>query len=632
MLQQLRKASKSPVATVVIGVLVMAFALWGIADIFRGGVDTIVADVGGTPISDVEYDLQLKNQMRTLSQQTQTEITMEQARAMGLDRNVLEATINRAALDERSRELGLVASRATVEAQFTGDPAFRGATGAFDPFMFQRALLDSGFTVDAFYTQTARDVTRRQMLTAFINGMAPPPGLSRLLFDFYSELRTIEYLVVTPEEAGQVPEPTAADLETFHMAHANDMFSSPEYRSFDYVTIRPDEVANEVEVSDADIRMEYDTNKAQYEVAEQRDVEQIVFPDKAAADAAAARIKTPEDFTALARERGLSAEDVKLGTFASGAMDPMLAEAVFKVAEGASTPPVQGPFGWVILRAARVAPGQSKTFEQAEGEIRTTLTNQRTAAKMSEISNAFEDDRAAGDTIAEAAMKHGLTMRQVVAADRNGMTPEGGVADIPLVPDFLEQVFQIETGDEGDLFMTMEGGSYAVKMNSITPPAVRPLEQVREQVREGFLAEARTKALQARVQTLAEEARKSGSLAEAGRTLRRMPTTKTALRRGQADDVVSSALSADIFAAQPNAIITGAAAMGTDYVIARLTNVQHPEPDVTAAEYEQFRQTASQQLSETIVDTIASAARADAGVTVHDATIQRILGDPQLQP
>lgn len=632
MLQQLRKASKSPVATVVIGVLVMAFALWGIADIFRAGADTIVADVGGTPISDVEYDLQLKNQMRTLSQQTQTEITLEQARAMGLDRNVLESTINRAALDERSRELGLVASRATVEAQFTGDPAFRGATGAFDPFIFQRALLDSGFTVDAFYTQTARDVTRRQMLTAFINGMAPPPGLSRLLFDFYSELRTIEYLVVTPEEAGQVPEPTAADLETFHMAHANDMFSSPEYRSFDYVTIRPDEVANEVEVSDADIRMEYDTNKAQYEVAEQRDVEQIVFPDKAAADAAAARIKTPEDFTALARERGLSAEDVKLGTFAAGAMDPMLAEAVFKVAEGASTPPVQGPFGWVILRAARVAPGQSKTFEQAEGEIRTTLTNQRTAARMSEISNAFEDDRAAGDTIAEAAMKHGLTMRQVVAADRNGMTPEGGVADIPLVPDFLEQVFQIETGDEGDLFMTMEGGSYAVKMNSITPPAVRPLEQVREQVREAFLAEARTKALQARVQTLAEEARKSGSLAEAGRTLRRMPTTKTALRRGQADDVVSSALSADIFAAQPNAILTGAAAMGTDYVIARLTNVQHPEPDVTAAEYEQFRQTASQQLSETIVDTIASAARADAGVTVHDATIQRILGDPQLQP
>ena len=138
---------------------------------------------------------------------------------------------------------------------------------------------------------------------------------------------------------------------------------------------------------------------------------------------------------------------------------------------------------------------------------------------MAEVANAFEDDRAAGDTIAEAAMKHGLIVRQVVAADRNGMTPEGEVADIPLVPDFLEQVFQIETGDESDLFMTMEGGAYAVKMNSITPPAVKPLDQVREQVREAFIADARTKLLQTRVQTLTHEARKSGSLAEAGRAL-----------------------------------------------------------------------------------------------------------------
>ena len=631
MLQNLRKASKSPVATAVIGILVLAFALWGVADIFRGGADTVVADVGGTQITDVEYDLQLKNQIRALSQQTKTELTMEQARAMGMDRNVLENAINRAALDEHARRLGLTVSQDMIVAQFRDDPAFRGPSGAFDPLLFQRALQDSGFSPAAFYTQTGRDVMRRQMLTAFISGIAPPPGLTRLLYDFYSEQRTIEYLVITPEEAGQVPEPTAAELEAFHKAHGTDMFSSPEYRAFDYVTIRPDEVAKEIEVTDADIRAEYDANKAQYEVAEQRDVEQIVFPDKASADAAAARIKTPEDFATVARERGLSAQDLMLGTVTANGMDSRLADAVFKVAEGTTTQPVQGPFGWVILRAAKIVPGQSKTFEEVEGQIRTTLANQRGAAKMAEVSNAFEDDRASGDTIAEAAMKQGLIVRQVVAADRNGMTPEGGVADIPLQPDFLEQVFQIETGDESDLFMTMEGGAYAVKMNSITPPAVKPLEQVREQVREAFLAEARQKLLTTRVQMLADEARKTTTLAEVGRTLRRTPTTSMPLRRGQTDDVVSQGLSAQLFSAAQGAVVTGAAGNNNGQVIARVVNVVHPEPDVTAMEYEQFRQGASQQLSETIVDTMAKAARADAGVSVHDATVQRILGEPQLQ-
>src|SRR3954471_18489585 len=90
MLQQLRRASKSWVASAVIGVLVLAFALWGVADIFRGGGDTVVADVGSAQISSADYDRQMRNQIRAFSAQTQTEITMDQAKAIGLDRNVLE--------------------------------------------------------------------------------------------------------------------------------------------------------------------------------------------------------------------------------------------------------------------------------------------------------------------------------------------------------------------------------------------------------------------------------------------------------------------------------------------------------------------------------------------------------------
>ena len=431
MLQQLRKASKSPVATVVIGVLVLAFALWGVADIFRGGADTVVADVGGTQISDIEYDLQLKNQIRGYSQQMKTELTLEQARAMGLDRTVLENSINRAALDERSRGLGLVASRATVESQFTSDPAFRGASGAFDPFLFQQALQSSGYTVAGFYEQTGEDVTRRQMITALIGGMAAPPGLTGLIYDVYNEQRTIEYLVVTPEEAGQVPEPTAADLEAFHMARGNDLFSSPEYRSFEYVTIRPDEVAKEIEVSDADLRMEYDSNKAEYEVAEQRDIEQIVFPDKAAADAAAARIKTPEDFATVARERGLSADDVKLGTFTSTAIDARLRDAAFMAADGAATQPVQGPFGWVILRVARVVPGQSRTFEEVQDQIRTNLvqsaragTDGRGRERVRGRSRGRRHDRRGGDEARpDRAPNRGRRSQRHDAGRRRGRHP-----------------------------------------------------------------------------------------------------------------------------------------------------------------------------------------------------------------
>jgi len=131
-----------------------------------------------------------------------------------------------------------------------------------------------------------------------------------------------------------------------------------------------------------------------------------------------------------------------------------------------------------------------------------------------------------------------------------------------------------------------------------------------------------------KVTALSDEARKTGSLAEAARSLRRQPTTSMPLRRGQADNVVSQALSNQIFGAPQGSIVTGQAASGGGQVIARVATVTHPEPDVSAMDYEQFRQAAAQQLSETIVDTMATAARTDAGVTVHDATLQRILGEP----
>src|SRR5215471_10997902 len=129
MLQQLRRASKSWVASAVIGVLVLAFALWGVADIFRGGGDNTVADVGSAQISSQEYDRQLRNQIRQLSSQTQTEITMDQAKAIGLDKNVLETAISQTALDEQGRNLGLTISQDAINAQITRDNNFFGAGG-----------------------------------------------------------------------------------------------------------------------------------------------------------------------------------------------------------------------------------------------------------------------------------------------------------------------------------------------------------------------------------------------------------------------------------------------------------------------------------------------------------------------
>jgi peptidyl-prolyl cis-trans isomerase D len=522
-------------------------------------------------------------------------------------------------MDEVVNRLGLTASRETVAAQIRANPAFRGAGGTFDPTLFVQLLQNNGLTEQGLVDMTVRDIAREQLLASTTAGMVAPPGLARLLYDFVNETRVPEYLLVTPEDAGQVPPPSAADLEAYYKAN-EAKFSSPEYRAFDYLQIGPDQVAGEIEVSDADVRAEFEARKAEFEKAEQRDVEQIAFPSKEEADAAAARIKS-------AAERRLSPEDLKLGSFAASGLDPRLSAAVFAVPAGGVTAPVQGPFGWVILHAARVIPAESQSFDQVQDRVRADLIAARAGAKVTELANALEDERGSGATLEEAAMKLGLAVSRLPGVDRQGLTPERSQAEVPPDPSFLEQVFQTETGEESDLFQGQAGPYFAIKMTGITAPAVRPLDSVREEVREGFVAEARTKLLQAKVQALSELAMKSGNLVEAGKSLGRAPIVAAPLKRGEMTNIVSTALNAQLFGAPAGTVLTGPAATGNGSVIVRVTRVEHPEPDLSSADYANFRRTAAQQLGESAMETLASAAREQAGVEIHQATIDRVLGE-----
>lgn len=621
MLQQLRAASKSWVASVIIGVLVLAFALWGVADIFRGGGDTTVASVGGTDISQQEFSQQLQNQLRALSQQTQNQITLEQAKAIGLDRSVLDQMINSTALDNEANRLGLTVSQNTIVAQIQSNPNFRGADGAFDPNLLARALQDNGLSEQGFINVTGKDIAREQLLDALVDGIAAPPGLTRILYDYTNQTRTVQYIALTPQEAGNVPEPSEADLVAYHKAHAQQ-FSSPEYRSLDYIEIGPDQVASEIQISDADLKAQYDSHRSDYQKPEQREVQQLSFPDKAAADAAAAKIMNGMDFLNVAHQRGLKDQDLTLGTFAAGAagLDPTLSKAVFAVPEGSVTPPVQGPFGWVILRAAKIIPGENKSFDEVKDAIKADLIKGRAAGKVADLANAFEDARGGGASLDQAAAKQSLTVHHVPAVDRQGMTPENTQADIPKSMQFLDQAFRTEGGEESDLFQDESGNNFAIRVVKVSPPAVKPLDSVREVVKEEWLKEQRGKLLQTKSQQFVADARKAGSLDEAGKAAGHAPVTSMPLKRGATSDVFSMDLMEQIFAVPPGSVVSGAAGKGDAMVIAKVVSANTPQPDVTAAEYTNFRKAAAQQLGEGLVDSVAAAARLRAGVNIHRAT------------
>src|ERR1700686_3870454 len=170
MLRGMRKASSNWLGKIimatVMGVLIVSFGVWGIADIFRGFGQSTLAKVGHTEISTEQFRQIYTERLQQIGRQFGRPLTMEQARAFGLDRQVLQQTIAEAALDEEARRLGLGQSNDETMRMIFNDPSFRGGNGAFDPGRFQTVIRQFGFSEQRYVADQRRGWLRRQIAGA----------------------------------------------------------------------------------------------------------------------------------------------------------------------------------------------------------------------------------------------------------------------------------------------------------------------------------------------------------------------------------------------------------------------------------------------------------------------------------
>src|ERR1700682_1388302 len=175
MLRGMRKASSNwrgkIIMATVMGVLIISFGVWGIADIFKGFGQSTLAKVGRTEISAEQFRQLYTEKLQQIGRQFGRPLTMDQARAFGLDRQLLQQTIAEASFDEEARRIGLGQSDAETMRMIFGDPNFKGETGAFDPGRFQATIRQFGFTEQRYIADQRRVSLRRQIAGTISGGL-----------------------------------------------------------------------------------------------------------------------------------------------------------------------------------------------------------------------------------------------------------------------------------------------------------------------------------------------------------------------------------------------------------------------------------------------------------------------------
>ncbi len=579
-LQTLRKGASGWIAKLFLIVLTLSFVVWGIADVFRGFGASTIATVGKTEIPAADFRNQYLEQIQMIGRRTGRGLTQEQARAFGLDRQVLNQMLADATLDEEAHRLGLAIGDAQMAQAIADNPNYRRpGADSFDAAYFDQLLRANGLTEQRFVAAEKKRALRDQVLQSLGAGITAPKVLQDALHRFDGEMRNVSYVLVTAGVARDLAAPTDEQLNAYFESHKVS-FRAPEYRKISVLALTPQALAGGITITNDEAKAAYEHEIARFGSPEQRELQQIVFAKPDEATAALERIKAGTPFVDIAKERGLTAADTDLGLVAKSAIiDPKIADAAFSLADGATSGPVQGRFGTVLVHVVRIVPGTTQPFEAVKGELMHELALAKARRELLDKHDAIEDERASGATLAEAAQKLGLKLDVIDAVDRSGRTPVGTAVEVPGGADVIAGAFASAPGVETDTVQLPQNGGFVwYETNAITPSRDRTFEEAKPLVVTRWRDAEIAKAVEAKAKELLAKAEAGTPLAEVAGAAELPLQTMDGLRRGRADGNFSTESVQAVFQAKDGGFGMTAAATAPGRIVFQVTKVIEPPP------------------------------------------------------
>jgi peptidyl-prolyl cis-trans isomerase D len=610
---------------VILGLIAISFAVWGIGDIFRGFGQSTVAKIGRTEITVEQFRQLYTDRQQQLIRQFGRALNAEQLRALGLHRQLLAQLVAETALDEEARNLRLAASDALVAERIRTDPNFRGFNGQFDQTRFQALIRQAGYTEQRYVAEQRKLIVRRQIAGALSDGLQAPATAVQVQHRYRNEERTVQYVLLDAKQAGEIETP-APDVLTKYFDERKATFRAPEYRKIEIVSLTPSEIAAWTQISDDDLKKAYEERRASFATPERRELQQIVFPNAEDAKAAVEQLAKGATFEQLAAERKISEKDLNLGLLAKSAiLDTAVADAAFALPAGGVSAPVEGRFGWSLVRVTKIEPGKERPFADVAAELKKELALERARAQMTALHDKFEDERGAGATLADIAKKLNLPTRVIEAVDRAGRTPDGvTVSGLPQGVDLVSSAFSADVGSENDALSVPGGGYVWYEVLDITPSRERPLEEVKDRVAERWRQDQVAARLRAKATELLDKLKAGGNETALPADLKWQ--TASGLKRDKTAEGVPARALGEIFSLPKGGVGSSEGDNAAQWVVFRLTDITVPPLEMQSADARQLQDTLRTAYAEDIIAQYVGKLQTEFGATINEAALNQAIG------
>ena len=607
------KKSQLSKAFVWLILILIMIGLVGFGATGLSGTARSIGHVGDTAIDINRYAREMNNEMRAFQAQTGQSLTFAQAQAVGLDRAVLQRLISTAALEDEASNIGISVGDEEVGRQVLATPAFQGINGQFDRDAYEFTLEQAGLTPARFEETVRADVARTLLQAAVSNGVNVPTTYADTLIGFVAERRNFSWLELD-RAALETPlsEPSDEDLRAYYDAHSED-FTLPEAKKITYAWLSPDFVIDQVEVDEQTLRRLYDDRFDEFNTPERRLVERLVFGTaEEAATALASVVAGDTNFGDLVTARGLTLTDIDLGDVTKASLGAA-GDAVFALDGPGIAGPVETDLGPALFRVNAILSSQSTSFEDALPELRDAYAADAARRDIADRITNIDDLLAGGATLEELASETDMQLAQIE------WTPEldEGIA---AYAGFAEAAGNVTLDDFPEVLELDDGGIFALRLDDIIPARPEPIDDAVIRVIDGWEREEISKRLTQQAEVIKAQLENGARMGSFG-----LPATvETHITRDAFIEGTVPSFIETAFTLEPGDVeVVDNDGSVLILQMADVLPANEDDPDVVAGRI-QLQQSATQAMSQDVLDAFTRAIESNAGIQLNQNVISAV--------
>lgn len=478
---------------VIVVLLIIPFAFWGINYYFDKSGEPVAALVNGEKITIREFQ---QTQQR-IRQQLQAAIKNLPNRDAFIKQQALEGLINAELLRQFNADTHMGVSDAAARDVINKIQAFQGTNG-FDNALYERFLSAMGYTPVTFEAQMRQDMTTEQLQAGIIDSVFVTDSEVEKIARLNNQTRDLSYLLVSYGSVKKDIEITDQEIKAHYDAE-DQLYMEPEKVKLAYLDLSLEKLEKEVNVTDKELHNYYDNHGDNYSVAEQRSIKQILFPvakdapaeERARVEAKAkeveAFLKSGKTFADV-REKYSDETDVKMeiseyGFIAKTILEPAIDEVAFSLKKGEFSEPIRTDNGLHIIKVDDIKGGQESSFEEVREQIEKDY-------RREEAEKLYFDK---ADQLATLAYEHPDTLEtaadalelQVQTSGFISRTPSNDVPALLKDPKILSAAFSeevLQNGNNSDVIELGNDRVVVLRVMEHKPAEKRPLEAVRDQI------------------------------------------------------------------------------------------------------------------------------------------------------